>query len=483
MTFQFLGFLTVIIGVASLAAPVGWVFTILIISTVFGSAAAFNLPALGGASVLVPSLFLLFFGMRVFLAFGEQQLFAAFVFPRAGFILLVLTTFAVVSALFFPRLFEGFTETMIVERSIGARSLISLQPLHSTSNNITQSVYAVGGLVCFAFTFAFFRRTAQPSIFVSAIIIVSIINLSFAALDIVTYFSHTEYLLDFLHTANYALLTGAEKGGLKRISGSFPEASAFADFTLVLFAITASLWLERVRSRMTGVLSVLSLLALVLSTSATALLGLAAVLPVLVARSLAASHREPGGGRPVFIVAMIIAVPMIALFVPIFLPDVANNLVEFFNEMVLSKADSDSGRERFMWNAMAYQTFLDTSGLGAGLGSARASSFALVLLSNLGVEGALIFLVFVLVLLAANTKSRLGVSTEASAVARACKVGFLAALTTAMTSGTVYDLGQMFYILAGTIAALTSPLPVLAESLSLERRRYLQQLAMLGGWR
>jgi hypothetical protein len=483
MSFEILGFLTVVIGLACLAAPVGWAFTILFVSTVFGSAAAFNLPSLGGASVLVPSLFLLFFGLRTFLAFGEQQFFAAFSFPRAGFVLLVLTTFGVASAVFFPRLFEGAAQTMIVERTLGGLSIISLQPLHFSSSNITQTVYAVGGLICFAFTFAFFRRTAAPSIFVTAVLIVSIVNLCFAVLDLVTYFSHTEYLLDFVHTANYALLTDNEKGGLKRISGSFPETSAFADFTLVLFGITASLWLDRIRSRLTGIVALLSLTALVLSTSATALVGLGAVLPVLVFRSLAASRREPGAGRPLFLFAMAVTIPMIILFVPLFMPDVGNSLSEFFNEVVLSKADSDSGRERFMWNAMAYQSFLDTSGLGAGLGSARASSYALVLLSNLGVEGAVIFAIFVLVILAANTRPRLWVSAEASAVARASKVGLLAALATALTSGTVYDLGELFYILAGTVAALTSPLPFLARNLSMQPRQRLQQPAMLGSRR
>jgi hypothetical protein len=478
MSLEILGFLTIVIGLACLAAPVGWAFSILLVSTVFGSAAAFNLPSLGGASVLVPSLFLLFFGLRTFLAFGEQQFFAAFSFPRAGFVLLVLTTFGVASGVFFPRLFEGVAQTMIVERSVGGLSMISLQPLHFSANNITQMVYAVGGLICFAFTFAFFRRTAAPSIFVTAVLIVSIVNLCFAVLDVVTYFSHTEYLLDFVHTANYALLTNNEKGGLKRISGSFPETSAFADFTLVLFGITASLWLDRVRSRLTGIVALLSLLALVLSTSATALVGLGAVLPVLVVRSIAASRREPGAGRPMFLFALAVAVPMIVLFVPLFLPDVGDSLSEFFNEVVLSKADSDSGRERFMWNAMAYESFLDTSGLGAGLGSARASSYVLVLLSNVGIEGAILFAIFLALILFSNSRTRPWVSQEASAVARACKVGVIAGMATAITSGTVYDLGELFYILAGTVAALTSPLRSPIGILSMSRRIDLSQFAM-----
>ena len=68
-------------------------------------------------------------------------------------------------------------------------------------------------------------------------------------------------------------------------------------------------------------------------------------------------------------------------------------------------------------------------------------------------------------------------------IRRDVELGFLAALATAFTSGTVYDLGLMFYILAGTIAALTSPLPAQTEALSTDQRRYSQKLAVLGGWR
>ncbi len=269
------------------------------------------------------------------------------------------------------------TETMTVERSVGGRNFISLVPLKFSSNNITQSVYAVGGLVCFAATFAFIRKGGTPTNLINGMLVVASVNLGFALADIITYFSHTEFLLGFVRTANYALLTNAEKGGLKRISGTFPEASAFADFTLVLFAMIASLWLSGIRSRATGIIAALLLVALILSTSATALVGLGAVLPVLCLQSFLASRHEPGAGRPVMIVAIMAAMPLVILFVLIAMPDLANGLNDFLDEMLFSKADSQSGRERFMWNAMAYQTFVDTRGFGAGLGSARASSFGL----------------------------------------------------------------------------------------------------------
>ncbi|WP_205586527.1 MULTISPECIES: hypothetical protein [unclassified Rhizobium] len=457
---NFMGLITLIVGIATLTAPVRLAFIIMILSTVFGAAAAFSVPGLGGASVLVPSLFLLFFAVRLFAAYGEAHFLASVAPWRPGFFLLILTAFGIFTAIFFPRLFQGVVQTMTVERSIGARSLIALVPLQFSSNNITQSVYAAGGLICFIATFAFFRGNGVPKIFISGILIVAGVNLGFALADIITHFTHTDFLLDFVRTANYALLTNAEKGGLKRISGTFPEASAFADFTLVLFAIVTSLWLSGIRSGVTGVVGGLLLMALILSTSATALVGLAIILPVLCLQSFLAARRDPGAGRPVLIVSILASMPLVIFFVLIVMPDLAHNLHDFLDEMLFSKADSQSGRERFMWNAMAYEAFVDTGGFGAGLGSARASSFGLVLLSNIGVFGTVLFALFVGRVLMADTRPGHASSREAVAVVRAAKAGFITVLISAVISGTVYDLGLMFYILAGSVSALTAGMRV-----------------------
>ncbi|WP_246665271.1 hypothetical protein [Rhizobium tropici] len=451
-----MGLLTLIVGIVTLIVPVRLSFIIMILSTVFGAAAAFSVPGLGGASVLVPSLFLLFFAVRLFAAYGEAPFLAALAPWRPGFFLLLLTAFGIFTAIFFPRLFQGLVQTMTVERSIGARSLIALVPLRFSSNNITQSVYAAGGLVCFIATFAFFRGNGIPKIFINGILIVAGVNLGFALADIITHFTHTDFLLDFVRTANYALLTNAEKGGLKRISGTFPEASAFADFTLVLFAVVTSLWLGGIRSGVTGLVASLLLVALILSTSATALVGLAIILPVLSLQSFLASRRDPGAGRPVLIVSILASMPLVIFFVLIVMPDLAHNLQDFLDEMLFSKAGSQSGRERFMWNAMAYEAFVDTIGFGAGLGSARASSFGLVLLSNIGIFGTLLFALFVARVLMADTRPGYPSSREAVAIVRAAKAGFITVLVSAVISGTVYDLGLMFYILAGTVSALTA---------------------------
>src|SRR5260370_34676128 len=92
-------------------------------------------------------------------------------------------------------------------------------------------------------------------------------------------------------------------------------------------------------------------------------------------------------------------------------------------------------------NNQAWSNFVDTYGLGVGLGTTKASSFAIVLVSNLGVVGAALFLAFLVNVLRAP-------GAETSAVVRAARAAVLAALIAACTSGTVFDLGVAFFAFA-----------------------------------
>ena len=72
-------------------------------------------------------------------------------------------------------------------------------------------------------------------------------NILFAGLDYLTYFTGTGDYLSFMRNATYRIFDTAEVIGLKRLIGSFPEASAFASTTLTLFAFSLTLWLNRYR--------------------------------------------------------------------------------------------------------------------------------------------------------------------------------------------------------------------------------------------
>lgn len=450
MQLQLMGVLTILVGTAIFMLPVGAAYIVLAISTVFGAAAAISLPVLGGASVLVPNFFLVFFILRCLKAFGPGPAVEAVHVGRVGFTLLVLTAFALLTAFTFPYLFKGEAETMIVQRTAGARSVLTFAPLRFTSNNVTQSVYALGGLLCFIFSFSYFSQTGNREQFIKAILIAGSVNIAFAILDIVTHFTGTDYLLGFVRTANYAMLTDFEKGGLKRISGAFPEASAFADYTLTIFSITATLWLRRIHSYSTGLIAALSLIFLILSTSATALVCLAIVLPVIFVQSVLTGIASPARSRPAALIVIAAGIPFVALLLIVMFPNVVATIGDFINEIVLSKANSQSGRERSAWNNVAFQTFVDTNWLGAGLGSARASSFVIVLLSNIGLPGFILFALFIVLLMAVKTETK---SESADGLTTAAKNGVFAALVTAAISGTGYDLGLVFYILAGFIAS------------------------------
>src|SRR5690606_22392475 len=116
MNLEVMGVITIVAGLVVLATPIHWSFYVMVLSTLFGAAAALSLPLLGGATVLVPSLFLPFFAVRIFMATGEGRFFAALRPPRAGFWLLLLTAFGLLTAIFFPYIFQGTVETMTVER-------------------------------------------------------------------------------------------------------------------------------------------------------------------------------------------------------------------------------------------------------------------------------------------------------------------------------------------------------------------------------
>lgn len=446
-----LGLIAIMAGLAVLALPTKWAAMLMLTSTVFGAAAAFSVPGLGGASVLVPSMFLIFYAVRVFMAWGEGPILGSFMPFGAGFWLLLLTTYGLVTAFFFPRLMEGTIDTMLVTRLVGGLSSISLIPLEPSGNNITQSVYAAGGMGCFAVSVAYYGRHGALEDLYKAIVIVSLVNLAFAVLDVVTWAIGAEFILDFVHTANYAFLTAAEKGGLKRISGSFPEASAYAGYTLALFSVTASLWLDRVKPRVTGPVALALFTTLALSTSATAYVGLISMLGFLTLRSLSAPVFGRKAQRPVLLVSLIVSAPVLLGIGMILLPGVADTVIGFLNEMLFDKLDSQSGQERMMWNAVAYKTFLDTGWLGAGIGSARASSYLLVLLSNVGVPGLVLFVLFLGAILVVPPMAHMDEFDRG--VIRAARAGVLAGMAEAMTSGTVYDLGLLFYVLAGAVAA------------------------------
>ena len=441
MTFEPLAFLVLLLGV--IASEAGLLY-LQVILCLLGATAAVGLPALGGATVTPASLFLPVFVLRASRSAGIGRFLSEL--PRAGVWLGATVVWALLSALWLPRALAGKTQILTVDRS-AADTQVALHQLHPVSGNITQSVYLLGNFFAFLAARTLLSNSARMAWFRDAVLVLAGLNVAAALLNLAEFWLGFPSLLPYLRTANYAIFDAYEEAGLVRIQGTFSETSSFATFTLPLFAFCVICWLQRMRPRTSGALALTSLALLLSSTSGTAYTGLflyVACLSLLMGREAIASGSAPRGTA---LIAGATLCGIAASYVICFEPQVVDKVAEFFESTVWNKLQSQSGVERTSWNRQAWQNFLDTWGIGVGLGSARASSFPLVLLSNLGIVGALTFLGFL-----HNVTSGGGMSPNAG-ISRAAGHAALATLIAATVSGTVFDLGIAFYLFVAAASA------------------------------
>jgi hypothetical protein len=417
--------------------------------TVFGSAGALELSALGGASVTPADLFILFYSLRLLsMRQGTGMLIAEIAPSRPLFIFVLLNLWICGAALVTPRLFDSATYVFSLSRTVDADGMTLLHP---TSGNISQVVYAMGGFVVACVTSAYARRPGGLAALLEALVVVTWLDLGFAILDLVTSATHTGFILDLVHTANYAFLTDDELGGVKRISGSFSEASAFASFSLTMLGVNFPLYVMKVRPRFTGPASALLAGLIALSTSSAGYAGLGVFVlgfMIYVAATTLISLRR----RPLAIAATMVAAGIfVAACVFLFLPAVAKTVQAILTESLFNKGSSDSALERGSWNRQGWQVFLDTYGVGAGIGTTRTSSYIVLLLSNLGALGFVLFFTLIARLVLSRVAPWL--PHEDRALVWAARIGILLSLVASFLVGTVYYLGPLFYILLGVAAS------------------------------
>jgi hypothetical protein len=411
--------------------------------TLLGSAAAVILPAFGGASIPPAHLLLAFMAARAI--HDSQGRKDAHDFPSSAAIPLLITTVAygLIITILAPRLFLGDTDVFAINRN-GQVGRIMLIPLAPVSGNFTQSLYFLADLVCFIIFCVYANNIAVARSFALAGITCAIANFAFAAIDLITYGTGTQEILSFIRNANYAMLNEAELGGLKRITGSFTEASAFAATTLWLFAFTSRLWVLGVFSRMAGITAALSLICLLLATSTTGYAGLIIYALFDFTRLAASTILGRGSRRLVFTVVLLPLIVSGAVIILALNDTIWTTVLDIFRFTFLEKASSDSGVERASWNAQAVQNVIDTYGLGVGIGSTRTSSWVLAVLASLGIPGSIFYFGFVVAVLFVPAAQDPFAAKIQSAASSAC----VALLIVASIGSPFVDLGLPFFMLA-----------------------------------
>jgi len=458
MTPTFFAALVLLAGLFSPAdKALGWT----LLWSLFGAGAAVILTALGGNPVS-PSLasvpFLVWHALRAAPAApcGANRVRAWPLGP--GFWLALCIGWALLSAVFVPRLLTDQLFVYVTQRaSSSGKAAVVLAALQPVSGNLTQAGYALASVVVFLCASVLaslpggLQRLRSSMGWLCALVVIS------AVLNMGETYLGLPSLLGITRNAGYAVMVGGDIGGLQRISGTFPEASAFASFSLPVFAFAFGLWLHGDPARWVPWTTLALLGVLMLATSTTGYVALLGYLCCVALRQLqrpvpSASRRL---WRAVFFSALLGLVAVLAVL--LLNPAAAAKLARYFDIVIGSKLNSSSGEERMLWNLQGLRNLVDSRGLGVGLGSTRTSSFLVLLLSTLGVVGGALYGMFIWRVFRAPLPANSPGGDEPR-IRTAFRHAFFAALCVATVSGTVFDRGLAFYIYAAAASALWSPL-------------------------
>jgi hypothetical protein len=448
MSIEPIGLLTIMVGLICVFLGYRATFATLVPMALFGSAAAV---LIGSANIQPAHLFLAF---AAFAVLGRHQEAAmaieAMKFPRPGFWLLCLVIYGILGAFLIPRLAAGSMQIMPLGTSEFSDTGYTV-PLGPVSSNLTQSIYIVADFICFVITVAVATTRAGFMAGTAGLLAFAAGNVLFALIDLATYNTGTQWLLDFMRNAQYTLHAEEEVIGLKRIVGSFPEASAFAHSTIAAVGFTGTMWLCGRLPAWTGTLAIISLILLVFSTSSGGLAMVPPLLTILYVTALTRSGFDPRK-RP-YRSAAVLCAPLLVLAVALALQlnDEASKPVrDYLDALIFNKPNTESALTRGTWNSFALQNFFDSYGFGVGLGTVRASSFPIAVLSNVGIPGAIFYLLFA----ATGFLRRRGIPRTFPADVRlAARNACLAIIIGETFAGTTVEQGLLFYVLAGIACA------------------------------
>ncbi|QFI70122.1 hypothetical protein [Sinorhizobium alkalisoli] len=421
----------------------------LIVSLAFGATAFVTLVAIGGSSPLIYT----FFAALLITAVITRRRFPREIGNTFGkirplWVLCGLMTYSVVGAWLFPRLFAG--QTSVFVQSTMRRGIVeaSLAPV---SGNITQTGYFVlGGLTAIALCVLLLKEDRMDAVRRSFLLLCGF-HAGMGLLDLIGKVAGAGDILWPIRTANYAMLTEVMEGGFWRITGANSEASSFAGVSLICLAFCYVYWRET-KSRLAQGLAALLLVLALLSTSSTAYVGLT-ILAMPVALSILRSFLSDRiDSDEILIIALLGVAIVTILAVILYHSEFFALFVRLIDSMVLNKASSASGQERAYWNIKSLQAFADTGGFGVGLGSSRASSWPIAVVSQLGLVGGVMMATLLMILVRGMGRLKPYLDPETNAVVSGVRASALAsALSGTLISGTA-DPGMFFFIAFAVIS-------------------------------
>ncbi len=351
-------------------SPKHWFFSSVLAAT-FQAASPFVLAG-GGRAIGINGAYLLlaagayhFFTMRSIGEPGKQQT----KLPVSYWIFIFFVVYGVGGALLWPSFFSG--STLVLSPRYGLDSGF-LTPLSPSSGNLIQAFY----LLCnfFLVTFSFYAvrcgQLTAVDIFKS-IKFAFVIVLAFGFYQVFSFQAGLPWPQDLVNS-NVGIAQSFEQTvmGIKRMSSTFQEPSMMA---MHLLALVAAIYVKGDNTKLLW----LGLLALILSTSSIAYVGLGLGLFCLVLLGLSQGNLK----------FLLVAVSGVLVLCLSFAFDHMINDGQLARILIFEKLDSGSGAARTFADHAALENVADTYGFGVGVGSTRASSLLTTLLATTGVWG------------------------------------------------------------------------------------------------
>jgi len=390
------GIFWIILGLVSLFWRDGGVLlSLLAFAAIFQASMVLSLSIGDSIEPILPYYWItILIALRLFWNLATRRLMA--LPPAVGVSLVVLAAFAVVTTAVTavaPLVFHGLA-VYDPQRSIDAQYQ-NLGTLEFKISMLGQLGFLWLNLLVLWYTATEIARTGLPLRFVRSLTWAGVAAAFLALWQAASWKLHIPYPYAQLNNA-----AGWSQGymqflaGIKRINGSFTEPSSMAAFMVGFFAFALTLWWHS-RDWKAAWLTIMALLALLISTSTTAYLGLMGLLPIWLFFALGYQTRL----RRRTVAALLAIGILITASLPAVLAH--ETVRKVLDSSLVSKATTSSFIHRTAADLRALEILLETGGVGVGLGGNRPSSFAASLISTTGVVGLGLFVSFVILVAAA----------------------------------------------------------------------------------
>lgn len=418
----------------------------------------------GGLSLIAPTMALFLLVVRqVALVDGGLRALVHLMFnDNAGRTLAAFWSVATVVTLFAPRLFIGGID--VIPMSEAGRGAVPLVP---TLQNVSQLAYLTVSCFGVLVLACHFRADRGSQLVRNGLWTTALVIVATGLLDLIGQVVPIGFVTEPFKTAEYAISdTQRLANGTRRVVGLMAEPAAFGALTMgilsmLYFARTAyasndgagGTGSDRLFRWTLGGL----VLMMILSTSSA---GYAAI-GVLAALAATDWLARASGITVIPLVrigtrrelsAVLVAGAAVALLA-IYWPAVLEPVVGRVDELLLQKTDSDSFDERSLWTRVSFQAGIESSLLGVGLGSTRASNYAVVLFASTGLLGLGLYVRFAYLSLQRRPPSR---HHSAAVWARAMKWSFPPLLVIDLLIGTTPDFGTMHALRWGVLLGLAT---------------------------